>query len=83
MPQNTKGQMTGKLPSGPSSSDVRQRMSTIDRVKKQLDSEPKVRIRCMNDEVVYKNGFGVQIKGKEWVEVPESIALILEQAGRI
>ena len=77
---------TGKglpLPPPPSGTEVKQRMSTIDRVKRQLASEPKVRIRCMNDEVVYKNGYGVQIKAKEWVEVPESIALILEQAGRI
>ena len=83
MPSNSKGQMTGKLPAGPSSQDVRERMSTIDRVRKQLGEEPKVRIRCMNDEIVTKNGYGVRIKAKEWVEVPESIALILEQAGRI
>ena len=83
MPRNAKGQMTQALPAGPSSQDVRERMSTIDKVRKQLEQEPKVRIRCQEDQVVTKNGYGVQIKAKEWVEVPESIALILEQAGRI
>jgi len=76
-------QKAGRLPAGPSSGDVRIRMSKIDKVKAQLKTEPRVRIRTMKDEVVYKNGYGVQIKAREWVEVPESIAMILEESERI
>ena len=75
-------QKAGRLPAAPSASDVRERMSTIDAVRKQLSAQPKVRLRLPQDTVVYKNGYGVQIKGKEWVEVPESIAEILEHADR-
>lgn len=83
MPQNSQGQAAGRLPEAPSGADVQRRMSRISAVKRQLASEPKVRIRLMNDEVVNKNGYMVQIQGKQWVEVPQSIAEILEQAGRM
>lgn len=76
-------QKAGRLPAAPSSSDVKQRMSTIDAVKKQLAAQPKVRLRVPVDTVVYKNGYGVQIQAKTWVEVPESIAEILEHGDRI
>lgn len=80
---NEKKQAVLPLPAAPGGEDVRQRLSKLAQVKRQLAAEPKVRIRLMQDEVVIKNGYGVQIQAKQWVEVPESIALILEQAGRM
>jgi len=83
MPKNSQGQMVGALPAAPSGRDVQQRLSKMSKTKKLLAEEPKVRIRLMQDEVVIKDGYPMQIKAKEWVEVPESIAMILEQSERM
>lgn len=69
--------------------------NTSDRaIKEALDSQPKVRIKLYQvpkdssdekwpDEYVHINGYGYQIKRGETVEVPETVAEVLEQAGRL
>jgi len=71
------------MPPAPSGADVKARMSKMSLMKQQLAAEPKVKIRCQKDEVVIKNGYPFEIKGKTYVMVPESIALILEESERI
>lgn len=57
-----------------------------------LAEQPKVKIRLyqakppekpLPDETVCVNGYIYQIKRGEYVEVPETVAKILEEAGRI
>lgn len=63
------------------------------RVREELQSQPKRKIRLwqvpensadnpLPDETVCINGYVYQIKRGETVEVPESVAVVLEQAGR-
>ena len=60
----------------------RQRISEIDRMRDKFAAEPKIRIRLAEDARVQINGYTFEIKGKVPVEVPESVATILEQSGR-
>lgn len=59
---------------------------------RKLAKFPKVRVRLpqtpngqsqLPDETVQINGYTFQIKRGEWVNVPEPVAVILEQAGLI
>ncbi len=62
--------------------------------KTSLDAQRKQRIKLyqvpadsadkpLPDEYVHINGYGYQIKRGEWVEVPETVVEVLEQAGRL
>lgn len=48
-----------------------------------LASQPKVRVRLAEDTYININGHPLRIQGGVRVDVPELVAEILEQAGRI
>ena len=83
MPANKQGQMVGKLPPAPSGADVKGRLNKMARTKKFLAGREKIRVRCMEDEIVIYDGYPIQIKGKEWVHLPDVVVEILEQSERI
>ena len=66
-----------------SSDEVRRQKNDFARTRDALRRMPKVRIRVQEETVVQLNGYGFQIAAKTWVEVPQEIADILEEAGRI
>jgi hypothetical protein len=63
--------------------DRRAHESDIARTKAALAAQPKVTVKVQEDTYVGINGYGFLIKGKTKVEVPEQVAEILEEAGRI
>jgi hypothetical protein len=52
-------------------------------MKAYFDAQKRVSIKTREDERVQINDYIFIIKGGERVDVPEDVALILEQAGRI
>lgn len=61
--------------------EQRGRQSTIDRMRDLFAAQPKRKVRLAEDTRVQINGYPFFIKGKTTVEVPESVALVLEEAG--
>lgn len=57
--------------------------SKFQRIKAALAAQPKVRIRVPVDTFVQINGYGFWIMGKQSVEVPQQVADVLAEAGRI
>jgi hypothetical protein len=45
--------------------------------------QPKVQVKCREDQWVQVNGYTFIIKGGEKVMVPKDIADVLEECGRI
>lgn len=66
-----------------SSDEIRQQKNEFARMRDHLKTQPRVRIRVREETVVQVNGYGFQIAPNAWVEVPQQIADILEEAGRI
>ncbi len=64
-----------------SGEERRARGSAIDRMRDVLADQPKVRVRLSEDARVQINGYTFQIKGKVSVDVPQSVADVLENAG--
>lgn len=54
-----------------------------DKLREHFASQPKVTIRVADDQFVQINGYTFIIKGGERVSVPQGVADILEQSGRI
>ena len=67
----------------PSSAEVRDDRFTENTMREYFAGQKKVSIKTQKDEWVQVNGFTFIIKGGERVEVPEDIAKILDDAGRI
>ncbi len=65
------------------SADMAAHRSMFNKVRDQLRAEPKVRVRVQDDTFVGLNGYQFLIQKGQSVEVPQTIADILEQAGRI
>lgn len=61
---------------------AREGAAAISSTRAALAAQPKVRIRLQEDTFVGINGHPFIIKAKEWVEVPQTVAEILEQGGR-
>lgn len=59
----------------------RARLSQIDRMRDLFAAQKKVSVRLAEDTRVQINGYTFLIKGKTTVEVPESVAEVLENAG--
>jgi len=55
----------------------------LSRTGKFLAAQPKVVVKVQEDTYVAINGYGFHIKGKTKVAVPQDVANILEEAGRI
>jgi hypothetical protein len=53
------------------------------RMAEYFRTSKRVRIRTMNEEFVQLNGYGFHIAPRKWVEVPEDVAEVLAEAGRI
>lgn len=64
-----------------SGQERRQRQSQIDRMRDIFAAQKKVRVRLAEDARVQINGYTFLIKGRETVEVPESVATVLEESG--
>lgn len=57
--------------------------SDLARTQKALAKQKKVTVKVQEDTYVAINGYGFLIQGKTKVQVPEQVAEILEEAGRI
>jgi hypothetical protein len=57
--------------------------SSYKATERSLQAQKKVRIRVPVDTRVQINGYGFYLAGKQWVEVPQQVADILEEAGRL
>lgn len=59
--------------------------SMLDVMRKKFAAEPRVRVKVKNDGPVpvQVNGYSFLIRENVWVEVPESVAAILDEAGYI
>lgn len=68
---------------GVTAADTARARSAYVRQRDFLKAQPKVRIRVPEDTFVQINGYGFHIAKKQWVEVPEQVAEILAEAGRI
>jgi hypothetical protein len=55
----------------------------LSRTKKALEAQPKVQVKVQEDTLVSINGYQFLIKAKTKVAVPQQVAEILEEAGRI
>lgn len=58
-------------------------VSLLEKTRAELSAQPKVRIRIRKedgDQTVQINGWTYWIKAGEWVEVPQQVAEILEEA---
>jgi len=53
------------------------------RMRDYFAAQPKVTIKCLEDERVQINGYVFIIKGGERVDVPKDVADLLEQSGKI
>lgn len=82
MPEPVVAKAKSELPA-PTSDEDRQAAAQFDRMKAHFASRPKVSIRTRNDEWVQVNGYTLIIKAGERVEVPDEIATLLEESGRI
>lgn len=56
---------------------------SLDQMRKYFEGQPKVTIKTREQEWVQINGYTFIIQAGERVEVPEDVAKILEDAGRI
>ena len=52
-------------------------------MKAHLAKQPKVRVRLQRDTVVVMNGHTIHIQGGHSVMVPQQVAELLEESGRI
>lgn len=59
--------------------------SMLDIMRKKYAAEPRVRVKVKNDGpvTVQVNGYSFLIRENVWVEVPESVRDILDEAGYI
>lgn len=59
--------------------------SMLNIMRDKFAAEPRVRVKCKNDGPVsvQVNGYSFLIREDVWVEVPESVAQILDEAGYI
>lgn len=73
----------GGAPAVVSGEEQRQRQSRIDEMRDRFAKQPKHPVRLSEDTQVTINGYGFLIKGRERVMVPESVYLVLEQAGLV
>lgn len=64
-------------------SEVEAQRSAYVKMRDHLAKQPKVRVRLNEDTLVQLNGWTVNIKGGEPVMVPQQIAQVLEDSGRI
>jgi len=67
----------------PTAVDRAEAQTVFNRMRKHFAKQPKVTVRVQEDTTVQINGYGFLIKGKTRVEVPEQVAQILEESGRI
>lgn len=65
------------------SGDKERYENDLARITKSLMAQPKVSVKLQEDTYVGINGYPFLIKGKERVSVPQQVADILEEAGRI
>jgi len=63
--------------------DAKVQAATYDYMKAYYAAQPRVSIKCQEDQWVQVNGYTFIIKGGERVMVPKDIADLLEEAGRI
>ena len=66
-----------------SSEDAKADKFTENTMRDYFAAQKKVSIRPLEDQWVQVNGYTFIIKGGERVDVPEDIARILEESGRI
>lgn len=66
-----------------SGAEKRERLSRLGQMKGIFNKMDKVSIRTQEDTRVQINGYVFKIKGKTRVMVPELVAEVLEQSGRI
>jgi hypothetical protein len=70
-------------PADVTSADRKQFESQLKATEAALKAQPKVKIRVPEDTRVQINGYGMYIAAKQWVEVPQQVAELLEEAGRL
>jgi hypothetical protein len=70
-------------PAGFDTATVQAAKMTENYMRDYYAKQPKVSIKCAEDQWVQSNGYTFIIKGGERVEVPLGIAQMLEEAGRI
>jgi len=63
--------------------DKRVHENDLARIQRALAAQPKVTVKVQEDTYVGINGYPFLIKGKTKVSVPQQVADILEEAGRI
>jgi hypothetical protein len=63
--------------------DEKAQTATFDYMKAYFAAQPKVSVKCQEDQWVQVNGYTFIIKGGERVQVPQGVADILEESGRI
>jgi hypothetical protein len=66
-----------------SGEEVQRQKSDFVKMREHLAVQPKVRIKLQEDTFVQLNGYSFWIQKKTWVEVPQQVADVLEEAGRI
>ena len=71
------------VPDGTTREDEDAHKSDIRRIKEVLDKQDRVKIKLAEDTPVTINGHRLLIQGGVRVEVPQMVADILEDAGRI
>lgn len=69
------------VPSGPEQN--REHASQIDKMRDHFASQPKRRIRVQEEQFLQVNGYSFRIMPGDFVHVPEQIAQMLEDSGRI
>lgn len=80
----TKPEVLKAAPSAtPTSAEAKADAFTQNTMRDHFAAQKKVSVKCQKDEWVQVNGYTFIIKGGERVEVPEQIAQILDEAGRI
>jgi deoxycytidine triphosphate deaminase len=72
-----------ETPDVATSAEQRQDKFTEDTMRQYFAQQKKVSIKTREDQWVQVNGYTFIIKANERVEVPEDIANILEESGRI
>ena len=72
-----------EVPQGVAGADEKVHKNVYTATRAALMAQPKVRVRLREETFVSVNGVNFQLGSKEWLDVPEQVADILAEAGRI
>lgn len=72
-----------EVPADVDASDMRTGDVVRGSTRAALMAQPKVRVRLREDTFVAVNGYPFRLAGREWIEVPQTVAEILEQGDRL